>query len=250
MILLQLDLFQSTLPMRGATQHRPADGGILPDFNPRSPCGERQTSSPNMYIVVSISIHAPHAGSDYDRSLEDTAESLFQSTLPMRGATICATFWAAERFYFNPRSPCGERRFLDRYIRACIGISIHAPHAGSDYHVGSVEYTDTISIHAPHAGSDVCRAEPPEQRHHFNPRSPCGERLAQCRKCTAYRSISIHAPHAGSDPTWIPPILPFTRYFNPRSPCGERPALPPASGRSMGNFNPRSPCGERPDAFL
>ena len=103
-----------------------------------------------------------------------------------------------------------------------VPISIHAPHAGSDS--GSTYSLDLayISIHAPHAGSDqpalVCSLS---RSNHFNPRSPCGERLI-CELVTQrHFSISIHAPHAGSD---------FERskrntqniYFNPRSPCGER----------------------------
>ena len=79
--------------------------------------------------------------------------------------------------------------------------------------------------------------------HHFNPRSPWGERPAavlslvsarlfqstlpvggatQRRHCTAaWGSISIHAPRGGSDrPTGT---RSFDRYnFNPRSPWGER----------------------------
>ena len=35
------------------------------------------------------------------------------------------------------------------------GISIHAPHAGSDYPLKAVMGAEQISIHAPHAGSDA-----------------------------------------------------------------------------------------------
>ena len=57
-------LFQSTLPVWGATTFRPHYHMILFDFNPRSPCGERQTHhrmSPGQH---QISIHAPRVGSD------------------------------------------------------------------------------------------------------------------------------------------------------------------------------------------
>ena len=57
-------LFQSTLPMRGATI-----------------AGVKQAN------LRRISIHAPHAGSDFHH------ETLKEITA-----------------YFNPRSPCGERR--------------------------------------------------------------------------------------------------------------------------------------------
>ena len=61
------------------------------------------------FSVAVISIHAPHAGSD----------------CPYLQILDCYS-------YFNPRSPCGERRRLTRHHPQTIGISIHAPHAGSD----------------------------------------------------------------------------------------------------------------------
>ena len=172
-------VFQSTLPMRGATLisrrslypmcisiHAPHAGSDRSadyaaergrNFNPRSPCGERPFSN-QIYCFCKRG---------------------FQSTLPMRGATVlsdisrsrCAisihaphagsdnTSCMAQRggVDFNPRSPCGER-----------------PTAGA------VRYpTVFISIHAPHAGSDALLHHIPNGGQHFNPRSPCGERRAQ-----------------------------------------------------------------------
>ncbi|EDN01984.1 hypothetical protein BACCAP_00017 [Pseudoflavonifractor capillosus ATCC 29799] len=34
---------------------------------------------------------------------------IFQSTLPVWGATMCPAAWTIKIFDFNPRSPCGER---------------------------------------------------------------------------------------------------------------------------------------------
>ena len=146
-------VFQSTLPMRGATLmekhkmrpisisiHAPHAGSDSItrtaksksiNFNPRSPCGERpmdelkklcgeagfQSTLPMRGATIvpdpvctscSISIHAPHAGSDDVSSKTTYKEWLFQSTLPMRGATCCSCYLRHKR-YFNPRSPCGER---------------------------------------------------------------------------------------------------------------------------------------------
>ena len=60
-------------------------------------------------IALSISIHAPRAGSDTDGTTVETELSQFQSTLPVRGATAKFEVW-------------------NRVFR----ISIHAPRAGSD----------------------------------------------------------------------------------------------------------------------
>ena len=56
------------------------------DFNPRSPCGERP-------IVLAIG----------------TISRIFQSTLPVWGATTGCTKLCTSTMDFNPRSPCGER---------------------------------------------------------------------------------------------------------------------------------------------
>ena len=113
------------------------------------------TYSPLESIAGMISIHAPHAGSDFQSGLQMTfgedfnprspcgerlsaavskvVSSKFQSTLPMRGATVGVQLFHA----------------LDR-------ISIHAPHAGSDAtSLAAVQRSFAISIHAPHAGSDL-----------------------------------------------------------------------------------------------
>ena len=103
-------------------------------------------------------------------------------------------------FYFNPRSPCGERRIPLRRDAAQRLISIHAPRAGSDI-IGRGRFCGDgrISIHAPRAGSDgvplVCAA--------------------------GNDGISIHAPRAGSDFSAARELA-NSLNFNPRSPCGER----------------------------
>ena len=105
----------------------------LTDFNPHSPCGERHQRACIRAGFALISIHTPHAGSDDLCKLVGLHKRRFQSTLPMRGATLYflsgndvwtvfqstlpmrgATKSACERSQvccnFNPHSPCGERR--------------------------------------------------------------------------------------------------------------------------------------------
>ena len=83
---LLLDLFQSTLPVWGATVAHILRNPTFADFNPRSPCGERPPEN-----------------------ISNPAVTLFQSTLPVWGAT------PAVRLHGAP----GQ-------------ISIHAPRVGSD----------------------------------------------------------------------------------------------------------------------
>ena len=124
-------VFQSTLPMRGAT---------LPDLS--------------HHHVSVISIHTPHAGSD--RPL--------------------LTLWQHCQ-NFNPHSPCGERPSWKLPYVFPFVISIHTPHAGSDFSHPTCKWSLGISIHTPHAGSD----------------------LSQRPAASLPRFISIHTPHAGSD---------------------------------------------------
>ena len=88
----------------------PAGGRNMMDFNPRSPCGERHIRVVVVvgYAVISIhaprvgsdcwdgdewieqpiSIHAPRVGSDVDKLTREKMLALFQSTLPVWGATL------------------------------------------------------------------------------------------------------------------------------------------------------------------
>ena len=150
------------------------DGGL--DFNPRSPWGERQLDPTNTELLRQISIHAPRGGSDGQNDVaclvvddfnprspwgerpicdDDSGKSsIFQSTLPVGGATVytpkagrpmkisihaprggsdvreMAT--AEARGDFNPRSPWGERLLKKTDLCPVNRISIHAPRGGSD----------------------------------------------------------------------------------------------------------------------
>ena len=213
-------LFQSTLPVGGATSfcqygyaaktisiHAPRGGSDFYDiihavfdiyFNPRSPWGERQVS---------------------DGFCNE--EKIFQSTLPVGGATEGACYHQSARNisihaprggsdrrqakdwnllgYFNPRSPWGERPQYLIFAKTIRKISLHAPRGGSDPQTRSERLLIDISIHAPRGGSDWLVFS-------FD--------IAE--------GISIHAPRGGSDSS-VESIPPQFFNFNPRSPWGERP---------------------------
>ena len=146
-------LFQSTLPTRGATHQG------------------RETGD-----AAAVSIHAPHAGSDASSTRTPPTLSGFNPRSPRgeRPQTQARSLGRESRG-FNPRSPRGERLFGQIFKQALHGfnprsprgerhkrmmpyvgivVSIHAPHAGSDLHLGLVIPVAEVSIHAPHAGSD------------------------------------------------------------------------------------------------
>ena len=124
--------------MRGATFRTRSFLCIRRYFNPHSPCGERPPMADIFCPFLMISIHTPHAGSDYKCCDAFSCQCLFQSTLPMRGATAMILpvlfLWQFQStlpmrgatcicfnqdfafFYFNPHSPCGERRVLGSIV--------------------------------------------------------------------------------------------------------------------------------------
>ena len=117
--------------------------------------GSDPSCTPALLLLISISIHAPRGGSDLpqfrhgckEKQFQSTLPTrgatwkrlrlrlsvqVFQSTLPTRGATNTSARGGRRRCDFNPRSPRGERRFIQQDFRDLYAISIHAPHAGSD----------------------------------------------------------------------------------------------------------------------
>ena len=189
-----MQAFQSTRPVWGATAevdvsavnfavsiHAPRVGRdnaklILSRsprcFNPRAPCGARQSVR-----------------------LSGVQDCVFQSTRPVWGAThnarrtadLCVVsihaprvgrdVWScpchARRRRFNPRAPCGARLVRDINFAVACGVSIHAPRVGRD----------------------PLRSSTPSTMRSFNPRAPCGARRRRGRRSVAsVRRFNPRAP--------------------------------------------------------
>ena len=117
-------------PRAGGDRTGKASRRAYTDFNPRPPCGGRLL---NRHILPSA---VP-----------------FQSTPPVRGATITAVC----KYYL------------------CIFQST-PPVRGATVVIVRVRYVDDISIHAPRAGGDGSPPGTYPDHQHFNPRPPCGGR--------------------------------------------------------------------------
>ena len=166
-------------------------------FNPRSPCGERQTILLQQPLPTNFNPRSPCG--------ERPAEIVLASPI----------------FYFNPRSPCGERQLNAFDAWLTYHISIHAPHAGSDLRRQPANLVCVDFNPRSPCGERRCKSVARIRPGYFNPRSPCGERLQGAVAEKALILISIHAPHAGSDNVSKGQRL-LVEDFNPRSPCGER----------------------------
>ena len=172
---LAVVVFQSTLPVWGATAHR----RVFDCQSPISIHAPLAGSDRKVFFYahgMRISIHAPLAGSDDSSLFFRSGRPKFQSTLPSRGATgkphlprrkrgisihaplagsdLALTYGDIDRKQFQSTLPS---RGATRYQTGCSQpkeISIHAPLAGSDYHWENKSAMLLISIHAPLAGSD------------------------------------------------------------------------------------------------
>ena len=99
---------------------------------------------------------------------------------------------------FNPRSPRGERRVASLNPHTLQTFQSTFPARGTTNLSDLFDMWILISIHVPREGNDHAVNPHQPSRHHFNPRSPRGERRP---------SIVMEAARL---------------YFNPRSPRGER----------------------------
>ena len=190
--------FQSTLPLRGATGtvyqhgkllfisiHAPLAGSDQTvawsrqrpsDFNPRSPCGERQFLIGNFFVKFGFQSTLPLRGAT--GTVYQHGKLLFISIhAPLAGSDQTVA-WSRQRpSDFNPRSPCGERQFLIGNFFVKFGFQSTLPLRGATA-LFTVRGCGArlISIHAPLAGSDSTVPAFSDSSGYFNPRSPCGER--------------------------------------------------------------------------
>ena len=190
-------IFQSTLPLRGATPAAHLDPRRSA-FQSTLPLRGATLAEQRVDLLRDISIHAPLAGSDQ----------------PQGGGRRA-------RRDFNPRSPCGERRDWltpeehERQFQSTLPlrgatrpnrrpaipwpISIHAPLAGSDRDDVRARHELGISIHAPLAGSDGRLSGGLGGTTIFQSTLPLRGATCCTRMVAAEKMISIHAPLAGSD---------------------------------------------------
>ena len=96
-------------PLAGCDGSASKDGKRPYNFNPRTPCGVRRRRQMGARRRIPISIHAPLAGCDFLFDEDGGGPEAFQSTHPLRGATVPRSARAGGLRHFNPRTPCGVR---------------------------------------------------------------------------------------------------------------------------------------------
>ena len=123
------------------------------DFNPRVPCGTRHSATTGITLYCGISIHASHAGRDFQQ----------QTNLHVL-------------INFNPRVPCGTRPVLEFLAGCCPNFNPRVP-------CGTRPRTKLIIVRKqkfqstrPMRDATIKRVVLEVMSEHFNPRVPCGTR--------------------------------------------------------------------------
>ena len=133
-IILRKNLFQSTLPARGATKVSAAGRPVL-KFQSTLPARGATKIDRVLQILIAISIHAPREGSDFHnityskktkisihapREGSDKSRGKYPISTgisihaPREGSDQAQPLITKASTNFNPRSPRGERRFVGR----------------------------------------------------------------------------------------------------------------------------------------
>ena len=196
--------------MRGATSSKPSGSMTSFPFQSTRPMRGATLACRWSASDYRISIHAPHAGRDFEYGRTTKCSASFQSTRPMRGATL----------------------IYNHYTEKELKISIHAPHAGRDGCTNRYGRRDRISIHAPHAGRDDIYKKPANTKDDFNPRAPCGARQQRSNDGSSRSLFQSTRPMRGATNAHIRIDKPLVN-FNPRAPCGARQAARAPKGESI-----------------
>ena len=108
-----------------------AVGVTQPNFNPRSPCGERQPSTMLSIPAATFQSTLPVWGATYCQTAT-CGRLVFQSTLPVWGATSFVQVFFCNTWQFQSTLPVWGATQIKSKCSRFILISIHAPRVGSD----------------------------------------------------------------------------------------------------------------------
>ena len=265
-------LFQSTHPVRGATEaanvlflvrdisiHAPRAGcdltawfslTIIKDFNPRTPCGVRPVGFVSLFRGLLFQSTHPVRGATYS---EFGFNPLSQISIhaPRAGCDLLirsCTFTISSDF--NPRTPCGVRRTDSQHGGGNKIFQSTHPVRGATL-IRSCTFTISSVFQSTHPvrGATASTKSQHTALAHFNPRTPCGVRRHFFHAELLRSLISIHAPRAGCDSSaWLIALLSAIR-FQSTHPVRGATASTKSQHTALAHFNPRTPCGVRRHFF-
>ena len=165
-------VFQSTHPVRGATDKLVRLRAVfhISIHAPREGCDELHAGA--AAVNVGISIHAPREGCDAEPMACGSADTTFQSTHPVRGATKTRRRLTIVKKFQSTHPVRGAT--LDRCdVRTGRRISIHAPREGCDgYRSTRPHAARQFQSTHPVRGATRLRDSSSSTPRYFNPRTP------------------------------------------------------------------------------
>ena len=150
-----------------------------------------------LHSAATISIHAPLAGCDNQDVLIVHHYADFNPRTPC-GVRLCVLCIVHLFCDFNPRTPCGVRPYSSKSTSDTKEFQSTHPLRGATVRFVNDYRRVLISIHAPLAGCDgrMCFVKP--DRADFNPRTPCGVRLAFSASTIACEKFQSTHPLRGA----------------------------------------------------
>ena len=189
------------------------------DFNPHSPRGERHVRKIHRQAGWNFNPHSPRGERLYDFPALCHI-SVFQSTLPARGATG-SKYRRRQRRDISIHTPRegSDQHFAVCFLN-CVDFNPHSPRGERRHSAGSRALCQDFNPHSPRGerhSNKISRCSGAD----FNPHSPRGERRRRCWKTSrrpqfqstlpargathdgqyflTLNNISIHTPREGSD---------------------------------------------------
>ena len=251
--------------MRGATGDDPDRNSIgwISIHAPRA--GRDAARLWTSATVWMISIHAPRAGRDISTPTFSSIFAIFQSTRPVRGATVAqirleaidhisihapragrdrrGTAGRCIYPYFNPRAPCGARRMRDRTPTRALEFQSTRPVRGATPDDGAELRYNQFQSTRPVRGATPIRIRRAKPWTYFNPRAPCGARR-DAATAQVMRAI-FHSTRPVRGATDRPDHQGHAEPISIHAPRAGRDLILPFGAVHCTHFNPRAPCGAR-----
>ena len=211
-------VFQSTHPLRGATCLAKLKDKT-DEISIHAPLAGCDLIARPAHHVRLISIHAPLAGRDPVELIAGLHDGNFNPRAPC-GARPCRRHAQVGAKIFQSTRPLRGATLNSRRKEKAMKFQSTRPLRGATVYTLEKADIDHISIHAPLAGRDWPRRARKKRRRHFNPRAPCGARPASRSAAACARYFNPRAPcgarRQGARRGRV------CHNFNPRAPCGAR----------------------------
>ena len=141
--------FQSTLPVWGATFRCSYFLPVAYDFNPRSPCGERQNGHALPWTRGHFNPRSP-CGERRGRNNAVNGINVISIHAPRVGSDGLSVWFRSGPLHFNPRSPCGERPVNGQTVVSWSYFNPRSPCGERPWHPGmssaQVEFQSTLPV--------------------------------------------------------------------------------------------------------